>query len=72
MLEVAVPDFKKAATDAFVEIPNPGIPSGKGGEGGLDREHGVFTETVENGIQLLLIDIAEIALFNHINHLLSG
>ena len=69
--EIAVPNFHKIGRDAFVKFSDARTRSYKGSKGGLDGGHGIFTEIVENGIQFLLTDIAEIALFHHINILFS-
>ena len=72
MLKITVPNILEAGGDGFIEFFNTGIPTRIGGERRLHGEHGVSCETVEDDAQVFMVDIAEIAVFNHIDYLLSG
>ena len=71
MLKIAVPNILEAGGDGFIKFFNTGIPTRIGRERGLHGEHGIARETVEDDAQIFMVDIAEIAVFDHINHLLS-
>jgi hypothetical protein len=71
MLKITVPNILEAGGDGFIELFNSGIPTRIRRERGLHGEHGITCETVEDDAQIFMVDIAEIAVFDHINHLLS-